>query len=556
MLHYFLLIFFSVLACFNIQAQNIVVKPYPQDVETTSLYLLWETDNSGISYIDWGNSPFSLTQTFTSTSISGSGNSRIHTVFVTGLSPDTKYYYQVRTGTGQTSLVYPIRTIPSKNSEKSSRLVAISDMQRDGGNPNKFEEIVEQGIVPVLQNQGSGDLPDLVNALLIPGDLVATGGIYSEWADFFFTQADSLSPYTPIYPVLGNHEYFLGGEANFKKYFHLPTNGTVGKEDEWWYKDISNIRIIGLNSNSGSSDQATQLAWLQTVLDGACADTDIDFVFAELHHPHKSELWIAGENSFTGEVIAKMETFSTSCGKPSIHFFGHTHGYSRGQSIDHKHLWVNVATAGGNIDYWGEFAQNDYAEFVKSQSEYGFVVLDIEAGSDPFFTLKRYSRGDEFTTQNNSLRDSISIKRFSSKPYTPLSLYPDNEVVNPICLTLKGSDFYHATSDIHQASHWQIASSNIDFEGTIVHESWKQNENWYNEVNTQANDDLTDEFVSTNLSDNQSYYWRVRYRNDNLDWSDWSTTKTFTTGTSTLTSLTGNLLLNGNAESNLSLIHI
>ena len=71
-----------------------------------------------------------------------------------------------------------------------------------------------------------------------------------------------------------------------------------------------------------------------------------------------------------------MENFTEECGKPSIHFFGHTHGYSRGQSHDHNHLWVNVATAGGAIDYWGEWPQADYDEFTVTQDEWGFVVVD------------------------------------------------------------------------------------------------------------------------------------------------------------------------------------
>ena len=44
---------------------------------------------------------------------------------------------------------------------------------------------------------------------------------------------------------------------------------------------------------------------------------------------------------------------------------------------------VNVATAGGAIDYWGEYPQADYPEFFKTQDEWGFVIADVEAGSDP-----------------------------------------------------------------------------------------------------------------------------------------------------------------------------
>ena len=107
------------------------------------------------------------------------------------------------------------------------------------------------------------------------------------------------------------------------------------------------------------------------------------------------------------DVIERMENFSDECGKPSIHFFGHTHGYSRGQSIDHNHLWVNVATAGGAIDYWGEWPQADYDEFTVTQDEYGFVLVNVEAGQDPQFKLERISRGDEDNLLDNEIHDEV-----------------------------------------------------------------------------------------------------------------------------------------------------
>ncbi len=528
--------------------QSIVVNPYPQNVEPTSIYIMWETDDSGQGTVEWGTTPFNLNNTATSSSITGSGSSRIHTAQITGLTPDSKYYYKVLTASGISTNLYNVRTAPVKNSEKSIRFVAMSDMQRDFLNGNVFNDIVQNGVIPTIQGSNPGDLSDKLDAILIPGDLVPTGGSYSQWEDYFFDPADALTPYAPIYPVPGNHEYFSSGLPNFLKYFNLPTNGSASNPEEWWYKDISNVRIIGLNSNSGGADQDTQLAWLQNILNSACVDIDVDFVFVELHHPYKSELWVPGELDFTGEVITLLEDFSTACDKPSIHFFGHTHAYSRGQSRDHSHLWVNVATAGGSIDYWGEFQNADYEEFTKSQDEYGFVVLEVDAGTDPTFNLKRYSRGDANVTLNNELRDEIEVKRYEPQPSLPFTRFPVNEAVNPNCFDLKATAFIDEPGDTHQASQWQISTSLTDFEGNLVYDEWKQSENWYNEVNTQANDDLTDEYVQIGLNENQTYYWRVRYRDENLKWSEWSFIATFSTLSLSGNTITGNLIINPDAE--------
>ena len=534
---------FIVLLClgFSIHAQNIIVKPYLQNGNPTDMSIMWETDADNDGFVDWGTDAFTLTNTVTSTSIASDGSNRIHTATISGLAADTKYYYRVRTTTGELSLVYTLKTHPTKTSETSSNFVAMSDMQRDGSSPNVFETIIDAGIIPVATANYPNGMED-IEAILIPGDLVATSS-YSSWRNTFLAPADDLFPYVPMYPVPGNHEYFGTGVSLFFDYIDLPLNGSAGNPEEWWYKDISNVRVVGLNSNNGT---AGQLAWLQTVLDDAGADNTIDFVFAQLHHPYKSELWTPGELGFTGDVIALLETFSTAYSKPSIHFFGHTHAYSRGQSRDHNHLWVNVATAGGAIDNWGEFPNADYEEFVLSEDEYGFVMLEVEAGADPTFVLKRYSQGDQNTFENNTLSDEITIKRFDTAPNTPTGISPVGDI-GVTCVNLKASAFSNA-ANTHQAAHWQIVEG-CDFSDPGLQEVWKQSTNWYNEVNTQLNDDLTDE-NEFSLTESTSYCWRVRYRNSNLTWSAWSTPVSINTTASTY--ITANLLLNSDAESGIA----
>lgn len=534
---------FSIISLFSFTAfgQSIVVKPYLQDLNQEDVIVMWETDVDVPASVFWGVTPFDLNNESISASIVGSGTSRIHSSKLITLTPGSKYYYKVVLAGGTESKLGTFKTLELPNQEQNTQFVAMSDMQRDGSKPDKFREIVEEGIIPIVHSMVGDSLYDL-EAILIPGDLVVTGGSYSQWQNHFFAPSDSITPNVPLYPVPGNHEYHSGGLPNFKKYFSLPQNGAL--LEECWYKDISNVRIIGLNSNSGTADQNTQLAWLSSVLDSACNNEYIDFVFAELHHPFKSELWTPGENGFTGKVIDSLETFTDECGKASVHFFGHTHSYSRGQSRDHKHVWMNVATAGGAIDNWGEFPNADYPEFVKSQDEYGFVLIDVEAGDDPLFTITRYGRGDQDVIQNNIIRDELTIINIDIAPERPKNIFPNGDTILPNCVFLKASEFY-GEEDIHQGTHWQIADE-VTFDGVLLAEKWAQNENFYNEVNTQANDDLTDE-VFDNLSFEDTLFWRVRYRNQNLEWSDWSVPTTFYLG-GNIDTLSANLVLNNNAE--------
>ncbi len=525
----------------SLKAQSIKVQPYLQDANPNTIRILWETTEGDESIVEWGLTA-TLGNSTSGTSEISSGTAQIHDVLLEGLTRFTKYHYRVKTGNA-TSEIYTFKTAPFASDKESFRLIAMSDMQRDGSNPNKFAELIDEGVLTYVQNNFGADLNEEIAFVMIPGDLVVTGSNYSQWEEHFFTPSQALFNQVPIYPVPGNHEQ---NSEYYFKYFHLPDNGSTDFEEHWWYKDYSNTRIIGLDSNSPYNNQ-TQLDWLEGVLAEACTSDSIDFVFAQLHHPHKSELWTPGESNYTGQVIELLENFTDDCDKPSIHFFGHTHGYSRGQSQDHKHLWVNVASAGGAIDLWGDWPTADYDEFSVSQDEYGFVVVDVNAGNDPSFTLKRIGRGDAANPQDNILRDSLMIKKSLDKPSTPLTIFPKDETVNPDCVVLLGNDFSSSFGESHGASQWQISTNCTDFSNPN-YDSWKAYENWYYDVDTQADDDLRDEAVM-NLSENTDYCWRVRYRDRSLNWTDWSEASPFSTSASQYSQ---NLIINPGAESDLS----
>lgn len=523
-------------------AQTIVVQPYLQDASPTSMTVMWESSSGTESTVEYGLTP-SLGSTASGTAVVGNGASQIHTTVLTGLTSATRYYYRAKTGSAY-STAYWFRTPALPTAEAPTNICAMSDMQQDAGQPNKFWEVVHNGVIELVNDSLGPDLSEEMSMVIIPGDLVENGNVYSQWETTFFDPANPLFSYVPVYPAIGNHE---NNSATYFKYFTLPANGTPGYVEHWWYKDHSNVRIIGMDSNTPYRIQA-QLDWLDGVLATAASDPNIDFVFAQMHHPHHSELWIDGNTDYTGDIITRLENFSTTTGKPSVHFFGHTHAYSRGQSRDHTHLMVNVATAGGNIDYWGEFAQIDYPEYTISQDEYGWVLVQAQAGGDPQFTVKRYSIGDAANPHANTLEDLVTIKKNNNAPFQPQALFPVNgDMVDPDCLVLQADAFFDPDGEGHGSTHWQVSTTCGDWTSPVV-DSWKQYQNLYYEQDTQAGDDLTDETVG-GLLPNTQYCWRVRYRDKGLGWSAWSAPVTFATGNS---GLGPNLLMNAGAESGIA----
>jgi len=503
--------------------------PWVQRVTPTEAWVLWAGDAEGV--VEWGSSAGLGSEAGVSTTAGD-----IHHAQLTGLSPSTRYHYRLRHEDGTTDKI--TFTTPSDDREQGFAFVVMSDTQHDRAHPTRLQETVEDGVLPWLEAELGGEPDETIDLVLVVGDLVDDGWDADQWRDEFIGQAQALMGSVPFYAAIGNHE------GNASLYFDrllLPENGSTSYLEHWWYLDRGNARIIGLDSNVPYTGE-TQKEWLAETLDDACADADIDFVFASMHHPYHSELWIPGETAFTGEVITLLDAFATSCGKPAVHFFGHTHGYSRGQSRDATHLMVNVATASGNIDYWGEYEQVDYEEFSVSLDEYGFVVVQLEAGDAPAATVTRVGLGDELEPSDGEQRDSVRIERDPTPPATPEARSPEASA-DPWCLQLAASPYCHPEGGLQGASHWQVASACDAFDAP-VHEAWYQHENLYEDVDLQADDHL-DDAVITRLEPETDYCWRVRHRDQGLAWSAWSEPVSFTTSAG---GLSDNLLVNPGAE--------
>ncbi len=474
------------------------IAPYVQDLRPDSAWVLWETDSGAGSRLDHATG---FTCGAEVPAIEGAdpteADGRVHAVQLTGLEPGTEVQATARTGDLDAGTVR-FRT-PVEHPE-IVRIVAMSDMQRDDAHPEKFAEMVQQGVLPVVRDRYDDDLTQALDLALFPGDLVDNGWKAEEWREDFFRPAAELLAEVPLYPVPGNHE---GGSPLFFRYFQLPEQGLA---EHAWRTDRGQLRVIGLDSNNWSQD--AQLAWLSEQLAETCTDSDIQVVFAQLHHPHLSELWTAGEDDFSTQVVTRLEAFTEDCGKPSVHLFGHTHGYSRGESRDHQHLMVNVASAGGALDRWGGSSQVDYPEFSVSQDHYGFVLLEVGPDS---FTIDRYSRGTPEAPLDNLHSDSVTIWLNNTAPDTPTIEGLD-------CQGLTGSDFNDLDGMAHHGSHWQ-ASGACDFEGDLLLDVWQQDRNEYMGMDTQAGAELTRQ-AADGLSG--AVCARVRYRDAGLVWSEWS----------------------------------
>ena len=180
---------------------ELVVKPYLQNATPNSMHILWETDLNSSSVVEWGQQIF-LSESTTGSSFSNYGSSQIHTVELNNLEPNTEYYYRVVVGNYESySSIYTFITPPEPSSEANFRIIAMSDMQQDGSNPNKFNEIVNDGVIDYVSEQYGDNLSEELAMVLVPGDLVTTGTSYYQWQNTFFEPSENLFSHVPFYPV-------------------------------------------------------------------------------------------------------------------------------------------------------------------------------------------------------------------------------------------------------------------------------------------------------------------------------------------------------------------
>lgn len=480
-----------------------IVGPVVQNAGPETFGVMWEIEDGIESVVEYGPTP-ELGMKALGEVIDAPGSRTIHHVTLTGLVPSTTYYYRASSGEAK-SRIFRMKTPPMRGEKAPFRFAVYSDCQQQ---PGIHRQIADQGILGSLPR--GKDPSDELAFALIAGDVVQDGDDYRQYEERLFGPVRNLAPHAPLYTAIGNHER---DSRYYFDYLNLPRNGSPGFEEHWYSFDHGNAHVIGLDTNAKYST-ILQLDWLEQDLAKVCHDPAIDMVFAFFHHPHRSELWLDGETPYSGSIVEKVERTVASCNKLGAYFFGHTHGYSRGQSKDTSFYHVNVGTAGGHIDYWDQFRQRDYPEFQKSFDEYGVLMVEANVGGKAGFSAKRLTFGDDKIVKAGEIQDEFTLTRGNLAPDKPVIAHA---ALSGGKLTAQASAYRDPEDERHLESEWQ-ASTEPTFTATVATD-WLRYENWFKDRDTAAGTDLT---AWTTAVEGAATWVRVRYRDDGLGWSPWS----------------------------------
>jgi hypothetical protein len=520
------------------------MNPYLQTATPTSIYVSWHSTNTAQNpVVKFGTSSTNLNQTTTGTweRINSTANYYWHTVKLTGLQPDTEYFYQCYNGT-TASLINSFRTPALKNTPNQHiRMVLLGDNRTDVAKTTQNVLQIKSKLVELY----GPNFYNSVDLILNCGDIVSTGSVLSQYTDEYFTPFAPLTASIPSMISIGNHE---GDSSNFYKYMKYEelTNGyPVGHSyNEKFYNYIyGNTQILAVNGNSGYK-LSDQINWIDARLQESNANADIDFVFSFLHHPGHSEIWPDGNEVFVqNSILPKLKQYP----KNALLAYGHSHNYERGvtditSGIGTHDMYLELSGgAGSALDRWGMYGnQTDYPEIKLSKDIYSWTLIDIDVDNKSF-TAKTFSFGNSNRPVVNELVDEFHLNLNQQKPETPTASGLEN------LTTLVASPMVGV--DVPQTCHFQVTATSGNYTTLLVNKEQDKYNIYddtrapnYTPINRNANLDISRLNTSTyGLTTGQTYYYRVRYRDENLKWSNWSTENAFVYNTAALMRTAGTM---------------
>lgn len=253
-----------------------------------------------------------------------------HTVELSGLTPDTTYFYRV--GSASKGWWSDIGSFTTSSADDSSfTFFHMTDTQST--TPEQYADNWAN-----VAAQAYAKYPD-ASFILHTGDFVDKGANFKQWQWFFDSAADTLM-HTALMPVSGNHEAF--DDNAIVDNFNVDYEGQFDVNDPpevddltgfqytdtgvYYSFDYNNAHIAILNSNDLNDDgtlTSEQYNWLKTDMEGS----DADWKFVAFH----KAVYSNGSHYDDDDVIGLRKQLSTLMPELQVDivFNGHDHVYFR-----------------------------------------------------------------------------------------------------------------------------------------------------------------------------------------------------------------------------------
>jgi 3',5'-cyclic AMP phosphodiesterase CpdA len=227
--------------------------------------------------------------------------------------------------------------VPAYREAQGGKVILFGDPQRTGL-PERLllREQNDSARAAVMRGIAAAQ-PDM---LVILGDLVYQADDDDAWAHFDGIAAGVRRAHVPVFPILGNHEYF-GNDAEGRR--RIDARFPPLRGSDWYELRCGPVAFLLLNTNfDDMEDDAVQRQqqWYVRRLEALEADDAVRHIVVCGHHPPYTNSMIV---SASPEVEERLVLPFLDARKTSLLFSGHCHAYEHFRLGD-KHF---IVTGGG-----------------------------------------------------------------------------------------------------------------------------------------------------------------------------------------------------------------
>lgn len=498
-----------------------MTEPYLQTATDHSIWISWKTDFDNTPEVMFGKSEDNLDATVGGTAGKLSDTYFWNSVKLTSLEPNTIYYYKVRSGSEE-SPVYRFRTMPEKGGKTPMRILLMGDHQlkkRSG-----YEWLMQAAKRKI--NEKYGNLEENINMIMNVGDQVDNGTL-DQYELVNYWKNRQMSPYLPIMTAVGNHDtYSDPGMERYAAHNHfeeLEYQGIKSGTENYYAYQAGRILFVVLSTEHTGEEQKS---WVRKVVDAAKNDDSVDFIISVNHRPIQAEQYIGDISAWARNEIMPILSETP---KHVLNYGGHHHLYHRGQIADYP-LYHIINGAASYDQLWGMSSEQDYDDVQKTIDYWGYQILEFDFEKKEM-RAECYAIGNKGLVVDNILIDSFHRSFGKAAPEKPELGEVDSEVELPY--TFHASPYKTQTGEKLNTVQYQF-STNVNFSAISLNVV-RDVENLYGStgaplylpIDLNHNQDITEYTLPSRGLGNGTYYVRVRYRDENLEWSEWSEPKEF-----------------------------
>ena len=227
------------------------------------------------------------------------------------------------------------------------------------------------------------------------GDLTTRGSSKKHWQEFDAMHRTWLKEKIPVFPVLGNHEFYGNNESALDYFFgRFPY-----LERRRWYSFVwKEIGLIFVDSNFSTltaEESEQQRRWYADELERFERDKKIDFVIVCSHEPPFTNSRVVGPNKRVEvDFVDPFLRFT----KTSFFFSGHAHTYERFQVGD-KIFIVSGGGGGPRHKLYSDSSNRRYKDLFLGPELRFFHACEINmTDASLMYSIRRLEPDESFTT--------------------------------------------------------------------------------------------------------------------------------------------------------------